>query len=134
MTARWIHLLIEGEMSDLQPIVETMPRERVEASPELALAYGGALLARGDHLGAAPYLRFAEENGKRVPAERRAQFAAGMAAMRLYEGRARGDPRRALEAARQLLGRDPDLDGEDVLSSVRAFVLCQLGIVERNGF
>jgi LuxR family transcriptional regulator, maltose regulon positive regulatory protein len=130
VTARWIHLLIEGEMGALEPIVEAMPHERVEASAELALAYGGALLARGDHVGAAPYLRFAEENGDRVPVERRAQFAAGMAAMRLYEGRARGDPKRALEAARQLLGRDPVLDGEDGIGDVRGFVLCQLGIVE----
>jgi LuxR family transcriptional regulator, maltose regulon positive regulatory protein len=130
VTARWIHLLIEGEMSALQPIVEAMPRERVEASAELALAYGAALLARGDHLGAAPYLRLAEEDGDGVPAERRALFTAGMAAMGLYEGRVRGDPRRALAAARQLLGRDPVLDGEDVLGGVRAFVLCQLGIVE----
>jgi LuxR family transcriptional regulator, maltose regulon positive regulatory protein len=130
VTARWMHLLIEGEMGVLRPVMKAMPHEHVRASPELALAYGGALLTRGDHVGAAPYLRFAEENAARVPTARRAQFTAGLAAMGLYEGRARGDPKQALQAARHLLDRDLILEGEDVSGGVRAFVLAQLGIVE----
>jgi LuxR family maltose regulon positive regulatory protein len=127
---RWFHMMINGEMGTLRPILETMPRECVEASPELALAFGGALLARGDHAGAQPYLRRAEEGEALVPPDRRAQFAASRAAMGLYEGRLRGDPKAALEAARALLQRDVVLEHHDLSSGARSFVLGQLGIVE----
>ena len=85
-------MMIDGEMGTLRPILETMPRQFVEASPELALAFGGALLARGDHAGAQPYLRRAEEGEALVPPSAAPQFAASRAAMGLYEGRLRGDP------------------------------------------
>jgi LuxR family transcriptional regulator, maltose regulon positive regulatory protein len=129
-TTRWFHMMINGEMGTLRPILETMPRECVEASPELALAFGGALLARGDHAGAQPYLRRAEEGEALVGPDRRAQFAASRAAMGLYEGRLRGDPKAALEAARELLERDVVLEHHDLSSGERSFILGQLGIVE----
>jgi LuxR family transcriptional regulator, maltose regulon positive regulatory protein len=129
-TARWFHMMIDGEMGALRPILETMPRELVEASPELALAFGGALLARGDHAAAQPYLGRAAEGEALVAPEHRAQFAASRAAMGLYEGRLRGDPIAALQAARVLLDRDLVLESADLASGVRAFVLAQLGIVE----
>jgi LuxR family transcriptional regulator, maltose regulon positive regulatory protein len=129
-TTRWFHMMINGEMGTLRPILETMPRESVEASPELALAFGGALLARGDHEGAQPYLRRAEEGEALVAPERQASFAASRAAMALYEGRLRGDPKAALQASRELLERDLVLESGDLSSGVRSFVLGQLGIVE----
>jgi LuxR family maltose regulon positive regulatory protein len=129
-TTRWFHMMINGEMGTLRPILETMPRESVEASPELALAFGAALLARGEHASAQPYLRRAEKGAARVPPDRRAQFAASRAAMGLYEGRVRGDPKAALQAARTPLGRDLVLESSDLSSGVRSFVLGQLGIVE----
>jgi LuxR family maltose regulon positive regulatory protein len=129
-TTRWFPMMINGEMGTLRPILETMPRGLVEASPELALAFGGALLARGDHAGAQPYLRRAEEGGALVPPERRASFAASRAAMGLYEGRLRGDPKAALWAARELRDQAAVLDSGDLSSGVRSFVLGQLGIVE----
>ena len=129
-TTRWFHMLINGEMGTLRPILETMPHRFVEASPELALAFGGALLARGDHAGAQPYLRRAEEGEALVPPERRASFAASRATMGLYEGRLRGDPRAALWAAHELREQAAVLDSGDLSSGVRSFVLGQLGIVE----
>jgi LuxR family transcriptional regulator, maltose regulon positive regulatory protein len=129
-TTRWFHMMINGEMGTLRPILEAMPRECVEASPELALAFGGALLARGDHAGAQPYLRRAAEGEALVPPDHRAQFAASRAAMGLYAGRLRGDPKAALQAARELLERDVVLDDDNLSSGVRSFVLGQLGIVE----
>ena len=105
-TARWFEMMVDGQMGTLRPVLETMPRHCVEASPELALAFGGALLARGDHAGAQPYLRRAEEDEALVAPGRRAQFAACRAAMALYEGRLRGDPVAALQAARGLLERE----------------------------
>jgi LuxR family transcriptional regulator, maltose regulon positive regulatory protein len=129
-TTRWFPMMINGEMGTLRPILETMPREFVEASPELALAFGGALLARGDHAGARPYLRRAEEGEALVPLARRASFAASRAAMGLYEGRLRGDPKAALWAARELRDQASVLDSGELSSSVRSFVLGQLGIVE----
>jgi LuxR family transcriptional regulator, maltose regulon positive regulatory protein len=129
-TTRWFHMMINGEMGTLRRILETMPRECVEASPELGLAFCGVLLARGDHAGAQPYLRRAEEDVALVPPDRRAQFAASRAAMGLYEGRLRGDPKAALQAARELLERDVVLENADLSSGVRSFVLGQLGIVE----
>ena len=129
-TTRWFPMMINGEMGTLRPILETMPREFVEASPELALAFGGALLARGDHAGARPYLRRAEEGEALVPPERRTSFAASRAAMGLYEGRLRGDPKAALWAARELRDQAAVLDSGELNSSVRSFVLGQLGIVE----
>jgi LuxR family maltose regulon positive regulatory protein len=107
-----------------------MPRRFVEASPELALAFGGALLARGDYAGAQPYLRRAEEGETLVPPARRASFAASRATMGLYEGRLRGDPKAALWAARALRDQAAVLESGDLSSGVRSFVLGQLGIVE----
>ncbi|MGZ4278173.1 MAG: LuxR C-terminal-related transcriptional regulator [Solirubrobacteraceae bacterium] len=129
-TTRWFPMMINGEMGTLRPILETMPRQSVEASPELALAFGGALLARGDHAGAQPYLRRAEEGEALVAPDRQASFAASRAAVALYEGRLRGDPKAALRAARELLERDLVLESGDLSSGVRSFVLGQLGIVE----
>jgi LuxR family maltose regulon positive regulatory protein len=129
-TTRWFPMMVNGEMATLRPILETMPRRFVEASPELALAFGGALLARGDYAGARPYLRRAEEGDALVPAERRASFAASRAAMGLYEGRLRGDPQAALWAARELRDQATVLDSGDLSSGMRSFVLGQLGIVE----
>jgi LuxR family maltose regulon positive regulatory protein len=129
-TTRWFPMLINGEVGTLRPILETMPRRLVEASPELALAFGGALLARGDYAGAEPYLRRAEEGEALVPPERRAPFAASRASMALYEGRLRGDPKAALWAARELRDQATVLDSGDLSSGVRSFVLGQLGIVE----
>ena len=110
-TARWFHMMIDGEMGALRPILETMPRELVEASPELALAFGGALLARGDHAGAQPYLRRAEEGEALVPAEppRRVRRQQGR------DGPLRGPPARRsgrprCSAARELLERDAVLE------------------------
>jgi LuxR family maltose regulon positive regulatory protein len=130
VTARWIHLLIHGEMTTLRPLLESMPREEVEARPEVALAFAGTLLARSDHAGAEPYLRLAQDGASRVPADRRPYFAASMAAVALYEGRLRGDPKMALRAARKLLARDAAVENEDLGAGMRAFVLAQLGIVE----
>ena len=63
--------------------------------------------------------------------DRRAPFAASRAAMALYEGRLRGDPKAALRAARALLERgDGVLESGELSSGVRSFVLGQLGIVE----
>ena len=130
-TTRWFPMMVNGEMGTLRPILETMPRELVEASPELALAFGGALLARGDHAGAQPYLLRADEGEALVAPDRRAPFAASRAAMALYEGRLRGDPKAALRAARALLERgDVVLESGELSSGVRSFVLGQLGIVE----
>jgi LuxR family maltose regulon positive regulatory protein len=130
-TTRWFPMMINGEVGTLRPILEKMPRELVEASPELALAFGGALLARGDHAGAQLHLRRADDGEALVPPDRRAPFAASRAAMALYEGRLRGDPKAALRAARELLGRgDGVLESVELTSGVRSFVLGQLGIVE----
>jgi LuxR family maltose regulon positive regulatory protein len=129
-TARWFPMMINGEMGTLRPILETMPHRFVEASPELALAFGGALLARGDLAGAQPYLRRAVDGEALVPPDRRAAFAASRAAMGLYEGRLRGDPKAALWAASELRDQAAVLDSGDLSSGVRSFVLGQLGIVE----
>jgi LuxR family transcriptional regulator, maltose regulon positive regulatory protein len=126
----WVQLLINGEMAALRPIVDAMPRERVDASPELALAFAGSFLARGDRASAEPFLAAAEEHACLVPVARRPQFAATMAAINLYEGRMRGDLDAALPAARRLLEGEVVLERGRLSGVVRAFVLAQLGIVE----
>jgi LuxR family maltose regulon positive regulatory protein len=129
-TTRWFPMMINGEMGTLRPILETMPREYVESSPELALAFGGALLARGNHAAAQLHLRRADERAALVAPDHRARFAASRAAISLYEGRLRGDPQAALQAARELLRGDVVLESRELSSGVRSFVLGQLGIVE----
>jgi LuxR family transcriptional regulator, maltose regulon positive regulatory protein len=127
---RWVHLLINGEMGALRPVIDAMPRELVDDCPELSLAFGGAMLAFGKQALAEPYLRAAEEGEARVPDDRRPQFAAATAAVALYEGRFRGDPSEAVAAARKLLARDEVLEGDRVEPGIRGMVLTQLGIVE----
>jgi len=127
---RWVQLLINGEMAALRPVVDAMPRQRIDASPELSLAFAGWHLARGERASAAPYFAHAQRRASRVPAHRRGEFAATMAAVTLYEGRLRADLDTALQAARPLLDGDVLLDDGHLSSSVRAFVLAQLGIVE----
>jgi LuxR family transcriptional regulator, maltose regulon positive regulatory protein len=129
-TTQWLHLMIEGEMSALRPALEAMPRERVDSDPELALAFAGAHLARGDRAGAAQLLRRAREGAAEVPDERRSQFAASIAAVSLYEGRMRGDLEGSLAAARELLEGGETFEEGELTDPVRAFVLAQLGIVE----
>lgn len=127
---RWVQLLINGEMAALRPVVDAMPRERIDASPELSLAFAGWHLARGERARAAPYFAHAQRRASLVPAHRRGEFAATVAAVTLYEGRLRADLDTALQAARPLLDGDALLDDGHLSSSVRAFVLAQLGIVE----
>ena len=126
----WVDLMIDGEMAALRPVLEAMPRERVDACPELSLAFGAAMLAFGKQELADPHLRTAEAAAEQVPAERQAHFAAASAAMALYEGRFGADPAVALTAARGWLGRGRVLEGHDVSPSLRGLVLTQLGIVE----
>jgi LuxR family transcriptional regulator, maltose regulon positive regulatory protein len=126
----WVDLLINGEMAALRPVLEAMPRERVEACPELSLAFGAAMLAFGRRELAEGHLRAAERAVAQVPAERRAQFAAASAAVGLYEGRFGADPAGALAAAREWLGRGSVLEGHDLTPNLRGLLLTQLGIVE----
>ena len=56
----WVDLMINGEMAALRPVLEAMPRERVDACPELSLAFGAAMLAFGKQELAEPHLRAAE--------------------------------------------------------------------------
>ena len=88
--------MINGEMAALRPVLEAMPRERVDACPELSLAFGATMLAFGKQELAEPHLRGAAGAVDRVPPERQAQFAAASAAVGLYEGRFGGDPAAAL--------------------------------------
>jgi LuxR family maltose regulon positive regulatory protein len=127
---RWVDLLINGEMAALRPVLEAMPRERVDTCPELSLAFGAAMLAFGKQDLAEPYLRGAAGAEGQVPPERRAQFAAASAAVGLYEGRFRGDPAGALAAARECLARGSVLEGDDVTPTLRGLLLTQLGIIE----
>ncbi|HEX6618044.1 MAG TPA: hypothetical protein VF024_00215, partial [Solirubrobacteraceae bacterium] len=126
----WVDLLINGEMAALRPVLEAMPRERVDACPELSLAFGAAMLAFGKQELAEPHLRGAEGAMEQVPPERQAQFAAASAAVGLYEGRFGANPAGALTVAREWLGRCPVLEGHDVAPNLRGLLLTQLGIVE----
>src|SRR4029079_7062004 len=57
---RWIDLLIQGEIAALRPLVDHLPRERLDADPELALAVASAMLERGDERSAEARLVAAE--------------------------------------------------------------------------
>ena len=122
--------MINGEMAALRPVLEAMPRERVDACPELSLAFGAAMLAFGKQALAEPHLRGARAAvaACRRNAERSSSLHS--AAVGLYEGRFGGDPAAALTTARDWLGRGPVLDGEAVAPNLRGLVLTQLGIVE----
>jgi LuxR family maltose regulon positive regulatory protein len=126
----WVGLLIDGEMTALGPVLEAIPREHVDACPELALAFGAAMLAFGKAERAEPYLRAAEQAANLVPPERLSQFAAATAAVGLYQGRIGEDPAGALETARKWLARGAALEGSEVTPELRGLVLTQLGIVE----
>jgi LuxR family maltose regulon positive regulatory protein len=126
----WVDLLINGEMAALRPVLEAMPRERVDACPELSLAFGAAMLAFGHREPAEHHLRSAARAVEQVPPERRAQFAAASAALSLYEGRFGPDPAGALATARDWLGAGSVLEGHDVAPNLRGLLLTQLGIIE----
>jgi LuxR family maltose regulon positive regulatory protein len=126
----WVEFMINGEMAALRPLLEAMPRERVEACPELSLAFGATMLAFGRQELAEPYLHGAHRAVEHVPPERQAQFAAASAAVGLYEGRFGGDPAGALATARTWLRRGPVIEGDEVTPNLRGLLLTQLGIVE----
>jgi LuxR family maltose regulon positive regulatory protein len=127
--ASWLRLLVHGEMSALAPVLEGMPGERVDADPELALAFAGALLESGDHASAEPYLRRAHEGEAQVPPARRPRFAAARDAADLCAARIRGEPDVARTAVRALLDREHVLEGV-ATAEVLSLALGNLGIVE----
>jgi LuxR family maltose regulon positive regulatory protein len=126
----WVDFMINGEMAALRPVLEAMPRDRVDACPELSLAYGAAMLAFGKPELAETHLRCAKAAVAQVPAQRRAQFAAAAAAVGLYEGRFGGDLLGALTEAREWLAHGPVLESHEVAPNLRGLLLTQLGIVE----
>src|SRR3954447_25650120 len=127
---RWIHMLIDGELGALRPVLEGVPVDRLEHNPELALALGGLVLSDGEVGAAERYFALARAHVKRVPADRRERFALTLARARLYPGRQRGRLRAALSAARELLAEHPGLENDLVAGELRALVLVNLGIVE----
>jgi LuxR family transcriptional regulator, maltose regulon positive regulatory protein len=130
VVGRWIDLLIDGEIAAVLPLLEAMPQERIEASPELSLAFGAAQLAAGRQEQADGLLRAAEAGAGAVPTPRRAHFAAAMAAIGLYRERIRGAPARALRDAHAQLARHRDLAADQATPGLLGLVLTQLGIVE----
>jgi len=128
-SACWLRLLVRGEMSALGPVLDGMPGDRVDADPELALAFAGALLENGDHASAEPYLRRAQDGEAQVPPARRAHFAAATDFARLCAARLRGEPDEARAAARALLEREHAVEGVPA-AEVRSLALGNLGIVE----
>ena len=71
---RWVDLLIRGEVSSLEPLIERLPVEWAEEDPELALAVASALLDRGDHADAEEMLGNAEQAAAQVPLDRQDRF------------------------------------------------------------
>ena len=129
--ARWFHMMIDGEMGALRPILETMPtRTRRGLAGARARLRRGAARARRPCRAPSPICTAPRQGEALVPADRRVEFAASRAAIGLYEGRLRGDPVAALHAARALLDRDAVLESDALVAGVRSFVLGQLGIVE----
>ena len=126
----WVQMLIDGELGALRPALEGMPVERIEADPELALAFGGLMLTDGDYVAAERHFDLARANIDRVAAARRRQFAITMAMARLYHGRQHGHLHAALITARQLLADSPGLESDVVAAQLRSLVLVNLGIVE----
>ena len=126
---RWIDLLIQGEIAALRPLVDQLPRERLDADPELALAVASAMLERGDERSAEARLVAAERARDLVPEERRPRFDVSLAAVRLYLARMRGDLDAALEAGRELARRGR-LEPGVVETDLRALALTNLGIAE----
>jgi LuxR family transcriptional regulator, maltose regulon positive regulatory protein len=126
---RWLALLMRGEASALDPVLAAMPAERVETDPELAVAFGAALLERGDRALAERYLHRAQDRQSDVPTARRSRFAAVTAAAQLCAARVRGDAEAARIAARALMDRRHALDDTGA-AEVRSFALGNLGTVE----
>jgi LuxR family maltose regulon positive regulatory protein len=126
----WVDFMITGEMAALRPVLEAMPPERIDAVPELSLAFGAAMLAFGRQELGELHLRGAKGAVAQVPAERQAQFRAAAAAVGLYEGRFGEDPLGALTGAREWLGHRPVLESHEVTPNLRGLLLTQLGIVE----
>jgi LuxR family maltose regulon positive regulatory protein len=126
---RWVDLLIRGEVSALEPLIERLPVEWAEEDPELALAVASALLDRGDHADAQEMLGNAETAAEKVPRERRERFTVSVVALRTQLARLRGDLDGALELGRALL-REGHLEAEPVDAGLRALALVHLGIAE----
>ncbi|MEN3284823.1 MAG: LuxR family transcriptional regulator, maltose regulon positive regulatory protein [Solirubrobacteraceae bacterium] len=126
--ASWLRLLVRGEMSALAPVLDGMPGNRVDADPELALAFAGALLENGDYASAEPYLRRADHGEAQVPTSRRAHFAAARDVAHLCAARVRGEPDVARAAAHALMDRAHVVEGAG--AELRSLALGNLGIIE----
>jgi LuxR family transcriptional regulator, maltose regulon positive regulatory protein len=126
---RWLALLMRGEASALDPVLAAMPAERVETDPELGVAFGAALLERGDRALAERYLHRAQDRQQDVPTARRSRFAAVTAAAQLCAARLRGDPEAARIAARALVAQRDAL-ADAGAAELRSFALGNVGAVE----
>ncbi len=129
VTTRWMALLLRGQMSIVQSLLGQLPQERLH-EPDLAVVQAAVHFDADDHAAADEALRRAEEGAARVPAERRAHYLVGLAIVRLFRGRKRGDVKGALDAVRSLVefgDRLPEIvPGPDL----QAVALTHLGIVE----
>jgi LuxR family maltose regulon positive regulatory protein len=127
----WVHLLLEGELGALRPVLESLPGDLPAHDPELALALAGVRLIAGDAPGAQRWFEIARDGRTAVAPERRHEFNLGLAAVGLMRGRVRGDIAAAMHHAQAMFERD----GTDAAAMIgsderRALALGELGIAE----
>jgi len=129
--AHWVPLLVRGELPSLRPVLESLPPERLQQDPEVALALAAALLDLGDEPAASALLDRALELRDAVPAARRPHFDLGSATVRLLRARLRGDLVDAVEHAQTMIGTTTVAGRADTGSTdLRALALVNLGIAE----
>lgn len=127
----WVPLLVRGELAQLRLPLESLPRERVRADPEVALALSAALLDHGDEPAAGDLFDCALAHRAAVPEARRARLQLGVAAVGLLRARLRGDLDKALAHAQAMLGEGTaSAHAEASSSDLRALALVNLGIAE----
>jgi LuxR family maltose regulon positive regulatory protein len=127
----WVPLLVRGELSMLRSGLESLPRERSQRDPEVALALSATLLDVGDEPAASDLFDRAVAHRDGVPDARRTRFDLGVATVGLLRARLRGDLDKALAHAHAIVGPGSAAARTEAGSTdLRTLTLVNLGIAE----
>jgi LuxR family maltose regulon positive regulatory protein len=127
----WLGITLSGQAATACQLVSAFPADAITANAELAAVAAAAELMRGSLEEGARYLALAAAGAASVPADRRGNFRATVAVLRLCLARKRGDLGSVVAEIEQLQSAlAVDVAQLGLGEEVRALALISLGLAE----